>query len=145
MLTEPDRAFAEDFADVVSFRDHIALYTRPTIAAAAGFLTASTVRRPVADVERLPGSTPLAQIRAVCRRLAAQDVSAYGVDVTSTDIAAAGLAVAKVLAPELCALDVRHDARFLGGRRLYELPHRLGLSQRDLTWDEINPYPHPFP
>ncbi len=31
-----------------------------------------------------------------------------------------GSSVTRVIAPELCALDVPHSARFLGGRRLYE-------------------------
>jgi ribosomal protein S12 methylthiotransferase accessory factor len=53
--------------------------------------------------------------------------------------------VIKVLAPELCTLDVVHGARFLGGRRLYAAAHELGLRSHPLAETEVNPDPHPFP
>ena len=80
----------------------------------------------------------------MCKRVAAAGSSAYAVDVTSPDVAELGLVVTKVVAPELCALDVAHGARFLGGRRLYEAVAELGLRAA-LDEDEVNPYPHPFP
>jgi ribosomal protein S12 methylthiotransferase accessory factor len=55
------------------------------------------------------------------------------------------LVVTKAVAPELCALDVAHGARFLGGRRLYEAAAALGLRAAPLALSAINPYPHPFP
>jgi ribosomal protein S12 methylthiotransferase accessory factor len=67
------------------------------------------------------------------------------VDVTAPDVRAAGLAVAGVVAPELCALDADHGTRFLGGRRRYEAAFELGLSSRPLEPDDLNPSPHPFP
>ena len=41
-----------------------------------------------------------------------------------------GLRVVRVIAPELCQLDVSHRARFLGGRRLYTAPRDAGLLPR---------------
>jgi ribosomal protein S12 methylthiotransferase accessory factor len=84
-------------------------------------------------------------LTALCGRITAAGSSAYAVDVTSPDVAALGLVVTKVVAPELCALDVVHGARFLGARRLYETPVRLGLRATPLTEGELNSYPHPFP
>jgi len=72
-------------------------------------------------------------------------VTAYAVDVTAPDIAAAGLCVAKVVAPELQPLDVAYDARFLGGSRLYSAAFELGLAAAPATFDGLNPDPHPFP
>jgi ribosomal protein S12 methylthiotransferase accessory factor len=131
--------------EVTTFADHIRLYTRADAARAARFLTASPVRRPVAEVAPLSGATPLEQIRELVDHLAARGASAYAVDVTTDDIAAARLAVAKVVAPELCPLDVRHDARFLGGERLYRAAFELGLRDAPLAFDDVNPAPHPFP
>jgi ribosomal protein S12 methylthiotransferase accessory factor len=51
----------------------------------------------------------------------------------------------KVVAPELCSLDVPHAARFLGGPRLYRAAYELGLRRTPLTEDDVNPEPHPFP
>ena len=79
------------------------------------------------------------------RAYARHGVSAYAVDVTSPDVRSAGFRVARVIAPELCQLDVIEQARFLGGSRLYEAAYEAGLVERRLTVDEVNPDPHPFP
>jgi ribosomal protein S12 methylthiotransferase accessory factor len=84
-------------------------------------------------------------LAALCARVEAAGSSVYAVDVTAQDVAALGLVVTKVVAPELCALDVVHRARFLGGRRLYEVPVALGFRSTPLAESELNPYPHPFP
>lgn len=141
----PHRTFAEDCSDVVSFADHIHLYALPGHAGAADFLTASTVVRKVEDVAVLPGVSALERICQLTGRLRAQGVRAYAVDVTSPDVADAGLVVAKVVAPELCPLDVRHDTRFLGGSRLYRAAHELGLRDAPLAAGDVNADPHPFP
>jgi hypothetical protein len=49
------------------------------------------------------------------------------------------------VAPELCALDVVHGARYLGARRLYEAPVAAGLREQPLGLRDLNPDPHPFP
>ena len=143
-MREPG-TFADDFGDVVTFADHIRLYASAESAPAAAFLTSSTARRPVSHVSPLPGATPLEQVAQVTDRLAEDGISAYAVDVTSPDVAAAGLSVAKVVAPELCPLDVRHDSRFLGGERLLTAAFDLGLADEPLALDAVNPFPHPFP
>jgi ribosomal protein S12 methylthiotransferase accessory factor len=141
----PRREFAADFRDVTEFADHIHLYALPEHAHRARFLTASRQRRDVADVAPLPGDRPLAQLDAVCALLAERGLRAYAVDVTAPDIGAAGLRVAKVIVPELCPLDVNHRARYLGGERLRCALRELGLRERPLELDDVNPDPHPFP
>ena len=122
------------------FDDHVGFYADPANAPRAAFLDASSETRRVEDVEALPAGA----VVAICERLAQRGASAYAVDVTSPDVCAAGLSVVRVVVPELCALDVEHDARMLGGRRLYEEPHRLGM-RGPLGEDDVNPDPHPFP
>ena len=103
------------------FEEHIHYYAYDEHAAAADFLDASEERRDVSSI----------------RPIAAVDgVSAYAVDVTAPDVRAADVRVVKVIAPELCALDVVHACRHLGGRRLYEYVR---------SESEVNPEPHPFP
>ena len=129
--------------EIRDFDDHVRFYAEPANAARASFLDASPSTRAAADVQPVPGESAGAQVEAICERLARRSASAYAVDVTSPDIREAGLAVVRVVAPELCALDVEHDARMLGGRRLYDEPLRLGW--RRLTEGDVNPDPHPFP
>jgi ribosomal protein S12 methylthiotransferase accessory factor len=127
--------------DVEELDDHVRFYADPANVPRVDFLDSSAVRRPVGHVPPL-GRPPVEEI---CRRLARRGIRAYAVDVTSPDIREAGLTVIRVLAPELCGLDVEHRARLHGGRRLYEEPLRLGRSTHVLTEDDLNPDPHPFP
>ena len=130
---------------IQTFDDHTLYYADEERARLASFLDAAEDRRAIADVEPLEGSNVLELIEAVCGRLSAHGISAYAVDVTSPDVAAAGLSVVHVLAPELCQLDVVAGCRFLGGRRLYEAAFEAGLVPRPLGSDDLNPDPHPFP
>jgi ribosomal protein S12 methylthiotransferase accessory factor len=132
-------------AEIATFADHVRYHAAERNRAAASFLTVSSDRRPVADVSPIPGRTPLERISALCARLAGHGCRASAVDVTTPDARQAGVAVARVVAPELCPLDVRHDARFLGGERLLTLPFRLGLTAAPAAWDDVNHDPHPFP
>jgi ribosomal protein S12 methylthiotransferase accessory factor len=126
---------------LVSFEDHIRFYADDERAHAADFLDASPERVRSGSVAPLGGE----QVQELCERVAAAGSSAYAVDVTSPDVAELGLTVTKVVAPELCALDVAHAARFLGGRRLYEAAAALGMRDCPLAEADINPDPHPFP
>jgi ribosomal protein S12 methylthiotransferase accessory factor len=142
---DPERQFAADFSDVQDFDDHVHYYADHARARAADFLDACRETRDIGDVRPLAGESARALIESISQRLHDQGASAYAVEVTAPDIHAAGLRVAKVVAPELCALDADHRARFLGGRRLYEAAFQAGLSNRVLDADDLNPYPHPFP
>ena len=138
-------AFQPEPNAIASFDEHMLFYARPEQAALAAFLDASAERTATRRVAPLEGTSPVAQIDALVARLARHGCSAYAVDVTSPDVRALGLRVARVISPELCALDVSHRARFLGGRRLYDAAYRAGVLPRPLTLDELNPLPHPFP
>lgn len=144
-LERPRPAYAGNYDDVTSFGDHVALHADPANAHESAFLDSSPSLRNTSDVPALPHENILETIEAIVARLAARSVDAYVVDVTSPDVRASGLFVTKVVAPELCALDAAHSARFLGGTRLYGAAAELGLVAGPLAADEINPFPHPFP
>lgn len=130
---------------VATFEDHIVRYADHANACATAFLDAGPARPASDEVASLEGSGEADWLEALCLRVQAAGSSAYAVDVTSPDVAELGLTVSRVITPELCRLDVSHDARFLGGSRLYEAASRLGLRPDVLTEDDVNPDPHPFP
>jgi ribosomal protein S12 methylthiotransferase accessory factor len=144
-LLDGDTVYGACGEGVVDFEDHIRYYEDHGRAAGAAFLDSSDARSPVERVPKLEGTTAEERVSALSDRVARAGSEAYAVDVTSPDVQELGLVVAKVLAPELCALDVPHAARFLGGHRLYAAAAELGLRARPLLPDEINPEPHPFP
>jgi ribosomal protein S12 methylthiotransferase accessory factor len=136
---------AADVSSVVSFGDHIRLYAVPAAARRAHFLVSGGGRQPVEGVQPLEGGDPHEHLDALARRLQARGIDSYAVDVTTPDVAELGLHVVRVVAPELCPLDVRQDACFLGGARLRDAPVELGFRDRPLTFDGLNRDPHPFP
>ena len=131
--------------DVRTLEDHMVFFGRPERAGEIAFLEASRVRRDVGDVLPVPNDTPREAVAEIVRRLARAGVSAYAADVTSPDVEELGLKVARVLAPELCALDVFGSAPYRGGVRRYRAACDAGLSDRPLSYEELNPLPHPYP
>lgn len=134
-----------DPRSIETFDDHMLFYSRHEEAALASFLTESRERIPTGVVSTLAGDTPGQQTEALAARLRDRGLTAYAVDVTSPDVRELGLSVARVVAPELCALDVSYRAQFLGGQRLYTAAHEVGLLAAPLELEQLNPLPHPFP
>lgn len=130
---------------VVSFEAHIRYYADHAHAATTSFLDGNGERTVAGAIPALEGSSIEERVAQLSARIDAAGSTAYAVDVTSPDVRELGLFVVKVVAPELCSLDVAHGARFLGGRRLYDAPVELGLRPEPLCEDDVNPEPHPFP
>jgi ribosomal protein S12 methylthiotransferase accessory factor len=145
VLREPRNPFAAGFDDVCDFTAHVNVYAYEENAHRADFLDASAEPRPADGVAPLAGATAADKVATVVAGLADAGIDTYAVDVTSPDVREAGFTVVRVVAPRLIPLDVRHDARFLGGERLYTAPADLGLRDRRLGFADLNPDPHPFP
>ncbi|WP_322752535.1 hypothetical protein [Frankia sp. Cas3] len=74
--------------------------------------------------------------------LAKRNLRAVSVDVTTSDVRAAGLAVVRVIVPGLyCNPPAAFP--YLGGDRLYTVPTELGWVTENLTEDTLYPYPIP--
>ncbi|MBX0356719.1 TOMM precursor leader peptide-binding protein [Halobacillus sp. Nhm2S1] len=68
------------------------------------------------------------------------------IDQTASELKRNGLSCVKVLIPGMLPMTFGHHLRRLEGlKRVLEVPEKLGYSNRPLTLDELNPYPHPFP
>lgn len=136
-------AYRSDFRDVVDLGCHAQIYLDPRM------------RKHLARFRDLPAPQPLTAVTSLAepeladlrdtylRRLAAEGLQAYSVDVTTPDVASTGLAVVRVLVPGLLG---NAPAAFspLGSRRLYEDPVRLGHRRTQLAEDELElaPMPH---
>jgi ribosomal protein S12 methylthiotransferase accessory factor len=145
VIRQPLNPFVAGFDDVCEFADHVRVYAYAANAFRADFLDAAPELHAVSAVASVEGETAAGRVETIVSGLAASGIDAFAVDVTSPDVREAGLVVVRVVAPRLVPLDVRHDARFLGGERLYAAPFDLGFRDRRLTFADINPDPHPFP
>jgi ribosomal protein S12 methylthiotransferase accessory factor len=138
-----DRAYLDsyrpDFRDVLDLGCQSQVYldprTRPWLAA----LTDPPDQLPVENLPVVPGEPR----QAYLHRLAAEGIEAYGIDLTTPDVAAAGLRVVRVIAPGTYS-NAPAAFPFLGGRRQYTEPARLGWVDRELTEDDLRyqPVPH---
>ncbi|HSL65085.1 MAG TPA: YcaO-like family protein [Gaiellaceae bacterium] len=142
-LEDPD--LPVDPGAVRTFDDHIRWYATPERATRASFLTSSAERRRLGDVPPIPGRDDEQTLDAILALIADAGAGAYAVDVTTDEVAAAGLAVVRAVVPEFCPLDVVHAARALGARRLFDVPVAKGLRDRPPRLEELNRDPHPFP
>jgi ribosomal protein S12 methylthiotransferase accessory factor len=145
ILLEQPRVDLARPGDVRTLEDHMLFYATPERAVEAGFLEASDEERDADGIPSLPGETPGEVVAEIVERLAAREVSAYAVDITPPDVDELGLKVARVVTPQLCALDVFGAAPYRGGERRYRAAFEAGLAPKPLTYDELNPLPHPFP
>lgn len=64
-------------------------------------------------------------------------------NLTTPDIREAGFFSVKIMSPQLIPLHGNYNYGFFGGKRLYEVPEKLGYKVKD--FDELNKFPHPFP
>lgn len=135
--------YATDFGDVREFTDHARAYSWPEPRRHVEFLWSSAVARPIAESGVSPTSAaPPAMVSDCLGRLADAGLEAIAVDLTTADVAALGYHVVRVVVPGAVPLGARHAAPLLGGRRLREVPGRLGHAPR-LGAPPAAPFPFP--
>jgi ribosomal protein S12 methylthiotransferase accessory factor len=130
---------------VQSFSDHVCFYGDEDRLPRASFLWASPERRRLDELPALAEEGPFGQIRELCARIGVRGYRAYAVDVTSPDVAAGGLRVARAVVPGLVCMDADHRRRHLGGLRVLRGAAEAGLGPLLGSAVELNPDPHPFP
>jgi ribosomal protein S12 methylthiotransferase accessory factor len=119
---------------VIEFEDHVRLHCPPSARSLSAALDASGAR-----VASVGGPSSWGEVVEGLHR---EGIEVLLSGITAPEVRAAGYHVVRALSPDLVALDVRHDARFLGHPRLYRRwrdgpaidgpAHLVGV-------------PHPFP
>jgi ribosomal protein S12 methylthiotransferase accessory factor len=112
----------------------------PALREEIAFLTEGEPSLDLDDVPKLAGASTPEALGALVDHLAGAGHDAVAVDLTPPDIDEVGFKVVRVLVPGLQPLDLDHATRHLGGRRLREVPPKLGLAPAA----EPNPVPHPL-
>lgn len=126
-------------ATVKTMEDHALLYADPAMAFAFDFLEGGSIEWPE---RRIPDTaTALAEVLGHFRAVG-QDV--LYVNLTPRDLEPLGLFTARAVLPGFQPVWFGRSERRLGGRRLYELPVRLGLRDLPADLESLNPLPHPI-
>lgn len=137
-------ALEPDYANVIDQRDHLAVYADHANADLAKFLFASKKRVELDSIPNRSTGNPAADLGLAARMVEGVGHRAYVVDYTSPDVVSLGISAVRVLVPGFHPLFMGHRLRALGGRRLREVPAKLGHPHRDPDATG-NPAPHPYP
>ncbi|GAB4125905.1 MAG: hypothetical protein Tsb0027_25080 [Wenzhouxiangellaceae bacterium] len=136
------QSYRSDYRDLTDLGCHSQFYLDPDAHYHAQRLTAPEQSCHFADIKAMPEvgrSDPAAHISLLARH----GFQAWCVDVTTPDVALAGLSVVRVLVPGLYP-NAPAAFPFLGGKRLYEEPCAQGWLGHSLKFDDLEfaPLPH---
>jgi ribosomal protein S12 methylthiotransferase accessory factor len=140
-LMEEGETPPESPRDIVSLADRALFWAQPERQDDLAFLWQGGR---AGKVTRGTAMTAREQLQRVLDRLRERHLSAYVVDLTLPRIRRLGLAAVKVIAPQLVPFYLRENVPYLGARRLYDAPVRMGRRTHPLTENELNHIPHPF-
>ena len=145
MKSDMERLVPEpDHGNVVDQVTHLNFWCDHANAHLADFLTASRAAVSFREVESLSTGDARRDLATLAERVRAIGHRALLVDVTTPDVASLGLSVVRGLIPGFHPLFMGFRTRAKGGRRLWEVPARLG--HRGITRASgDNPAPHAYP
>jgi ribosomal protein S12 methylthiotransferase accessory factor len=133
------------YEDVRTMADHSAYFGQLDRLAEMDFLLTAPPARRLAELENRARDDADADLDTVVRSLRDAGAQVAYADVTTDDVAEVGVRVVRAFATGLQPIHFGHGMERLGGRRLFELPKRLGFRPSDATPSDLNPCPHPLP
>jgi len=110
----------------------------------ADFLFASKKRMEFDQLQNLATGDPRRNLQMISRALEGLGYRVLLVDVTTSDARELGFSVVRAIVPGFHPLALGFAYRARGGRRLYEVPQKLGYKGITREAGE-NPIPHPYP
>lgn len=98
----------------------------------------------IEDIENKSTGNPKEDLRKLINIMAENNLTPVAIDLTPEDIAQKGFRVVKVLIPELVPLSLP-SVPFAKNSRFYEIPKKMGYTDRILTEKDLVHMPHPYP
>jgi ribosomal protein S12 methylthiotransferase accessory factor len=145
-LVQKDYKPVKDYQNVNTVILHgIAHAVDPDLGKSLEFLNSSGRKIAIQDIKNTFDDNMVNNIKTLVDKLNAKDLNVVVKDLTTVDVDEAGFKVIRAVVPGMQPLDVNHARRYLGGKRLYEVPCQMGLKSQPLTEEELNPFPHMFP
>jgi len=142
----PDHSRDPEYKKVNLPTDHGIIHAmEPELLDTVQFLKSSDKTLTMKDLPDHSHDNLVDNCKLLVELLGMKGLQTHVVDLTTVDIDDVGFKVARVVIPGMQPLDLEHNCPHLGGKRLYEVPHKLGLIKESLKEDEMNPDPHPCP
>ncbi len=117
----------------------------PELRSSLNFLKSSESQLSFDALPSLSTNSKVDNVQTLVEMLADKDFDVISYDLTTLDIDEVGFKVVRSVIPGMQPLDINHSRRYEGGKRLYEVPVQMGLLEKPLSEEGLNPYPHPFP
>jgi ribosomal protein S12 methylthiotransferase accessory factor len=133
----------KEYADVRTLEDHSSFFADAERLGELSFLLHGDRRPHRAPPPRLAASAEDA-LRPCVEALARVGCRVAYVDLTTADVEALGVKVVRTFATGLQPIHFGHGEERLGGKRLYDVPRRLGYGHAVRTEGSLNPCPHPL-
>lgn len=141
---DPPRERLKRPEDVRTLLDHSAWFTVREHLDGLSFLLENGRSEQLADLPDYRAANVPESLQRCVASLARAGCTTLFVDLTTRDIRDYGLRVVRALPAGLQPIHFGWGEERLGGRRLFELPQRLGLARTILNESDLNPYPHPL-
>lgn len=117
----------------------------PELKTATDFITNSNPKNSIKINSNSFNGSMIEKIRFLVNMLDKKDLETIILDLTTPDIDEVGFKVVRAVIPGMEPLHINHSRKYLGGKRLYEVPKILNLAKAPYIRQNLNPYPHPFP
>ncbi|MDC1105645.1 YcaO-like family protein [Prolixibacteraceae bacterium] len=133
----------DDFTKLFDFDDHSLLYVkRPELWNEFDRWTEAPESFEI-DFKEAPPTDDIETIRQITKTLKKKGYNVLVKDLTTPDLRQIGFYSVKIFVPQLIQLAGAYLLYYHGGKRLYEVPQAMGYTSND--FDNLNPFPHPFP
>jgi ribosomal protein S12 methylthiotransferase accessory factor len=142
--SKPPQGRLDKYEDVHTLDDHSSFMSQMNRREEFAFLWKSNEKKRIEELPNPSTGDAAQDLKRCATELAAKGHRpAYAV-LTTPDLAGYDIHVVRTIAPGLQPVHFGHGQERLGGKRLYELPQQLGLSDRVHTESDLNPCPHPL-
>jgi ribosomal protein S12 methylthiotransferase accessory factor len=132
------------FEKVMNQASHVRLYCDHSNAHLADFVFSSQEHIDFKEIPNASTGNPDQDLTVLVSKINASGHQVLVNDLTSEDIVQLGLRVVRAIIPGFHPLFMGHSLRALGGKRLWELPYKLGYRS-DTFVSSDNHAPHPYP
>lgn len=134
----------EDYSKIISQRQHLRFWCDHKNMPMASFLFGSKEVINFNSILNEDQGCVKKNIKLVSKKIKETGYNIYLKDITSSDVETLGLYVVRALIPGYHPLQIGHNIRALGVKRLWEIPQKFGSTSIKPETGDIN-LPHPFP
>lgn len=138
-----DITIEEGYRNIKELEQHVMLYSNKEMKKHLKFAYETDEVTDFSDTKTF--SNIKEELSYVLQQITKQGYDVIAVDLTTEDVRELDFRVVRVLIPGMTELTVDHEYPCIGGRRLYEVPYKLGLKKEIAKVEDLNKVPHPFP